>query len=125
MTSVEKRRTVAKIVLVLSTTLLVLLLLTQFTNIFSSSQTTTDSSSPADLEPAYDQFKQKYDDNSANIKIAQIKTNELNNSITELNSYVDKNIPKYAMGAGISIIVGLWVSTVILYIKARRDLFKE
>jgi len=125
MSSVEKRRTVAKIVLVFSTTLLVLLLLTQFTDLFSPSSTTTETSSTTDLKSIYDQLKQKYDENTEKIKTAQIKTDELNSSISELNSYADKKTPRYAIGAGISIIVGLWIATIILYIKVSRDLFKE
>lgn len=124
MTTIEQRKNIAKIVLVVSITLLILLLFLQFYPGNSGTQTTIDSS-PADLNSAYDQIKKEYNDNNAKINIAQIKTNELNNSISELNSYSDKNIPKYAIGAGIGIIIGLWISTIILYIKIKKDLFKE
>lgn len=104
--------------------LLILLLYMQFYPGSSGTQTTIDTF-PTDLKSAYDQINKEYDDNSVKINAAQIKTNELNNTISELNSYSNKNIPKYAIGAGIGIIIGLWISTIILYIKMKKDLFQE
>jgi predicted PurR-regulated permease PerM len=124
MTSIEQKKNIAKIVLVVSMMLLILLLFLQFYPGNSGTQTTIDSS-PTDLKSAYDQIKKEYNDNIAKINTAQIKTNELNKSISELNSYSNKNIPKYAIGGGIGIIIGLWISTIILYIKVKKDLFKE
>ncbi len=126
MNSIERKRTIAKLVLVISIALLVVLSLSLFYPIIVSiSPQITDSSSTDGLRTAYDQLKQEYDKNTAKINTAWDKTKELNNSITVLNSYTDKKIPKYAIGAGISIILGLWISTVILYIRESRNLFKE
>lgn len=124
MTSIEQKKNIAKIILVVSIMLLILFLFLQFYPDNSGIQATIDSS-PTDLKIAYDQIKREYYANSENINLVQIKTNELNNSISKLNSYRDNNIPKYAIGAGISIIIGLWISTLILYLKIKKDLFKE
>jgi len=124
MTAIEQRKNIAKIVLVVAMILLVLLLVILFYPGNSGTQTTIDSS-PTDLKGAYDQIKKEYNDNTALINTAQIKTNELNNSISDLNGFRDKNIPKYAIGAGIGIIIGMWISTIVIYIKVKKDLFKE
>jgi len=124
MTSIEQRKNIAKIVLVVSLMLLILLLFMQFYPGNLGTQITIDPS-PIDLKSAYDLIKKEYNDNTAKIDTSQIKTNEINNSISTLNSYSDKIIPKYVIGAGIGIIIGLWISTIILYLKVKKDLFKE
>jgi hypothetical protein len=124
MTSIEQRKNTAKIVLIVSMIILIYLLFLQFYPGNSGTQTTIDSH-PTDLKSTYDQIKKEYNDNTAKINTAQIKTKELNNSISELNSYSNKNISKYAIGAGIGIIIGLWISTIIIYIKIKKDLFTE
>lgn len=126
MNSIEQKRTIAKLVLAGSTTLLVVLLLFQFyPDIFSSSQVIGDSSSPNDLKKAYDQLKKEYDQDTAKINTYKENAEKLNVSTNEIKGYADKKIPKYGIGAGISLIAGLWISTVILYIKERRTLFKK
>lgn len=127
MNSIERKRTIAKLVLIVSTTLLILLILVQFfPTVISSIQTTTDTPPPPkNLKDAKNLLLDKYKENTLKIKTDEEKSKELNDSIALLNSYADKKIPMYAIGAGISIIVGLWISTLILYFKEREDLFKE
>ncbi len=122
---IERKRTIAKLVLVVSTILLIALLLVQFTDIFSFETVIGDSSSTTDLTTAYEQIKEKYDQNTAKIKIYNENAENLNASANTLKSYADKKIPKYAIGAGISLILGLWISTVFLYTMERRTLFKK
>lgn len=126
MNSIEQKRTIAKLVLVVSTILLIVLLLVQFyPKIFSSSSVIGDSTSTTDLKTAYEQIQEKYKTSTEQIKVYKENAENLNTSTNELKSYTDKKIPKYAIGGGISLILGLWISTVILYIKERRTLFKK
>ncbi|GEM_PF-6712626 len=126
MNSIEKRRTVAKIVLVLSTALLILLLLTQFyPEIFFFTRSTDTPPSITNLKDAHKDLIDRYTEYNNRISAANESAENLNASINTLNGYADKKIPRYAIGAGISIILGLWISTVILYVKVSRDLFKE
>ncbi len=126
MNSIEQKRTIAKLVLVVSTILLIVLLLVQFyPEIFSSSSVIGDSTSTTDLKTAYEQIQEKYKTSTEQIKVYKENAENLNTSTNELKSYADKKIPKYAIGGGISLILGLWISTVILYIRERRTLFKK
>lgn len=126
MNSIEQKRTIAKLVLAGSTTLLIVLLLVQFyPEIFSSSSVIGDSPSTTDLKTAFEQIQEKYKTNTEQIKIYKENAENLNTSTNVLKSYADKKIPKYAIGSGISLILGLWFSTVILYTMERRTLFKK
>ncbi|MBU4076552.1 MAG: hypothetical protein KKI06_07575 [Euryarchaeota archaeon] len=122
----ERKNTLAKIVLVIS----ILLLAASVINLLlpgllSSTSTASVSSSQEDVGLVYEDLKNEYDKNSGKIKEANDNAKDLKIETDELNGYKDKNIPKYAIGGGLSIIMGLWISTIILYIKEKRSLFKE
>ncbi len=125
MTSNEMKRTIAKLVLVISTILLVAAVMNLlFPDVLSSILMPTGPSSPKDLDSAYDQLKKQYNDRNDKINEANENAKKLNDKTSILKSYADKNIQKYAIGGGLSIILGLWISTIILYIKESRGLFK-
>ncbi len=126
MSSNEGKNTLAKIVLVISIMLLAAVLINMFVpGLLISKSTTSTPSSQEDLESVYDQLKKQYDERTEKINKANENSENLNTATSELKSYVDKNIPKYAIGGGLSIILGLWISTIILYIKEKKSLFKE
>lgn len=126
MTSIEQRKNIAKIVLFLSTTLLVLIMLSQlYPDIFSPGGNTDVTSEAVDLGTAHKDILDRYDDYNKKISEFNGNSNSVNDEINEIKSYSDKTNPKYAIGAGISIIVGIWISTIIFYRKASRDLFTE
>jgi len=126
MNSIEGKRNIAKIVLVISVMLLVVFSLNLFfPGFFGGSQEKESSSQVKDLEAEYEEIKMKYDIYQEQIVAAEKNTMEINQSITKIGSYADNNVPKYAIGAGFSIIAGLWLSTIILYFKISKDLFKE
>lgn len=119
------KRTIAKLVLVISTILLVAAVMNLlFPDVLSSILMPTGPSSPKDLDSAYDQLKKQYNDRNDKINEANENAKKLNDKTSILKSYADKNIQKYAIGGGLSIILGLWISTIILYIKESRGLFK-
>lgn len=125
MNSIERKRTIAKIVLVISLILLVVFSLNLFfPEIFGGSHERS-SSQVKDLETERKEIIIKYYEYREQIEAAEKNTNELDESIAKLGSYADKKVPKYAIGAGLSIVLGLWISTIILYLKISRDLFKE
>lgn len=122
----ERKNTLAKIVLVIS----ILLLAASVINLllpglFLSTSNAGESSSQEDLGSVYKQLQDQYNEKSENIREANENAKEMSDKTSELKGYVDKNIPKYAIGGGLSIILGLWISTIILYIKEKRSLFKE
>ncbi len=126
MSSNEGKNTLAKIVLVISIMLLVAVLINMFfPGLLLSTSTASTPSSQEDLESVYHDLQKQYDDRTEQIKKAEEKTVNLNDMNSELKSYADNNIAKYAIGGGLSIILGLWISTIILYIKEKKSLFKE
>lgn len=126
MSSNEGKNNLAKIVLVISIMLLVAVLINMFfPGLLLSTSTASTPSSQEDLESVYDQLKKQYDERTDKINKANENSENLNTATSELKSYADKNIPKYAIGGGLSIILGLWISTIILYIKEKKSLFKE
>ncbi len=126
MSSNEGKNTLAKIVLVISIMLLAAVLINMFfPGLLLSTSTTSTPSSQEDLESVYNDLQKQYDDRTEQIGKAKEKTINLKDMNNELKSYADDNIPKYAIGGGLSIILGLWISTIILYIKEKRSLFKE
>lgn len=126
MNSIEGKRNIAKIVLAISVMLLVVFSVNLFfPGIFGGSQEKKFSSQVKDLETEYEEIKIKYDDYQEQIVAAEKNTKEMNQSIAKIGSYANNNVPKYAIGAGVSIIAGLWLSTIILYFKISKDLFKE
>lgn len=126
MSSNEGKNNLAKIVLVISIMLLAAVLINMFfPGLLLSTSTTSTPSSQEDLESVYDQLKKQYDERTDKINKANENSENLNTATSELKSYADKNIPKYAIGGGLSIILGLWISTIILYIKEKKSLFKE
>jgi len=125
MTSLEQKKTFAKLVLVASVALIILLILIQFFPDIFSQSASGNSSSDLNLNTVYQQLDEKYKENTAMINTANENAENLNISANELKSYSDKNISKYAIGGGISMILGLWLSTIIFYIKESKDLFRK
>ena len=126
MSSNEGKNTLAKIVLVISIMLLAAVLINMFfPGLLSSTSNADESSSQKDLGSAYEDLKNEYDKNSGKIKEANENAKGLNIKTDELNGYKDKNLPKYAIGGGLSIILSMWISTIIFYFKEKRSLFKE
>ncbi len=126
MSSNEGKNTLAKIVLVISIMLLAAVLINMFfPGLLLSTSTTSTPSSQKDLGSAYEDLNNEYDKNSGKIKEANEKSKDMKSKTDELNGYKDKTIPKYAVGGGLSIILGLWISTIILYFKEKKSLFKE
>jgi len=126
MNSIEGKRNIAKIVLVISVMLLVVFSVNLFfPEILGGSPEKESSTQIKDMKTEYEEINIKYDNYQEQIVAAEKNTREINQSIAKIGSYADNNVPKYAIGAGVSIIVGLWLSTIILYIKINKDLFKE
>ncbi len=122
----ERKNTLAKIILVISILLLAASVINLlFPGLFSSTSNAGESSSQKDLESVYKQLQEQYNEKSEKIREANENAKEMSDKTSELKGYADKNIPKYAIGGGLSIILGLWISTIILYIKEKRSLFKE
>lgn len=122
----KRKNTLAKIILVISILLLaasVIYLLSP--NLFSSISNAGGNSPPENIESAYKDLQDKYNENYKNINEDNENANDLKSKTDELNGYKDKTIPKYAIGGGLSIILGLWISTIILYFKEKKSLFKE
>lgn len=122
----ERKNTLAKIVLVIS----ILLLAASVINLLlpgllSSTSNAGESSSQGDLGSVYKQLQEQYNEKSEKIREANENAKDMSDKTSELKGYADKNTPKYAIGGGLSIILGLWISTIILYIKEKRSLFKE
>ena len=121
----EKSKTVAKLIFFISMILLISLIVILI-NPFNFSDSTISEEKPdsTDLNEARDNIIEKFEDYSGKIKKSTDNANTLNASINELNTYTD-NIPKYAIGGGISFIIGLWISTYFIYRKERNELFEE
>lgn len=122
----ERKNTLAKIILIISILLLaasVIYLL--FPNFFSSTSNADKSYSKDNIESVYQQLQDKYNENYKKINKDNENAKDLKSKTDELNGYKDKTIPKYAIGGGLSIILGLWISTIILYFKEKKSLFKE
>lgn len=126
MSSNEGKNTLAKIVLVISVMLLAAVLINMFfPGLLLSTSTTSTPSSQKDLGSAFQDLQDEFDKNSGKIKEANENAKDMKIETDELNGYKDKNIPKYAIGGGLSIILGMWISTIILYFKEKKSLFKE
>lgn len=126
MSSNEGKNTLAKIVLVISILVLAASVIYLFSpTLFSPPSNAGGTSTPKDLESAYKDLQEEYNRNDNDINEANKNANGLKIETDELNGYKDKNIPKYAIGGGLSIILGMWISTIILYFKEKKSLFKE
>lgn len=125
MTSNETKRTIAKFILVISVIMLIFVLVSQFFPDLLSSAPITGASSSKDLKTAYDQIQSKYKTISEEISVHNKNVEDLNASISQLNGYAGNKYSKYAIGTGISLIIGLWISTVILYMIEKKNLFNK
>lgn len=126
MTSIETKRNITKLILVISVILLVVSSVNLlFPETFGWGHENGASPPAIDLETEFKEIKMKYDNYQEKIAEVEKNTNEMNQSIVKIGSYANNDLPKYATGAGISIIVGTWLSTIILYFRISRDLFKE
>lgn len=121
----EKSKTVAKLIFFISMILLISLIVILI-NPFNFSDSTSSEEKPdtTDLKKAHENIIEKFEDYRSKIETSRHHADDLNVSINELKTYTNE-LPKYAIGGGISFIIGLWMSTYILYRKERNELFEE